>query len=219
MKNSEILLLFDLDFTLIDNSKGIINSFNHALEKHGHAKLTPAEIIPMIGEPLEEMFAKYSNKNIAELVKLFREYYQEKGIHELTILPGSKEKILELKNSGYRLAVLTSKKEKLARKLLKDQGILNNFIHVFGSTDERKNKNSPLIKKFLKDHFPNLKKFCMIGDHPSDGKVSELFQCPFIGLLSGNSTREQLINSTTMKKVILNNVRELNSNIIAELFV
>ncbi|NHI91933.1 MAG: HAD family hydrolase [Candidatus Lokiarchaeota archaeon] len=216
--NNQILLIFDLDFTLIDNSEGIINSFNYSLTSHGHQKLSPTEIIPMIGIPLEKMFSKYVKNDVNIYVKSFREYYSQKGIRELKLLPGTKEKISELKKLNYNLAILTSKKEELARILIKNLQLDEYFNIVLGSTNERKMKNSPLLKTILADKFKNIKKYVVIGDHRSDGEVSEMLKCPFIGLLTGKSTKDDLMTSTPMKKVVLNDIRELNSKIILDLF-
>ena len=218
MKNHEILLIFDLDFTLIDNSEGIINSFNYALRNHGHQTLSSEEIISLIGVPLELMFSKYVDMDVNILVKTFREYYFKKGILELTLLPGAKEKIIDLYNLGYKLSVLTSKKEQLARVLVKNLELEKYFELILGSTEDRKLKNSPLLKKLLQNKFRDITKYCMIGDHINDGKVSELLNCPFIGLLTGKTTKKELVNSSKMKKKILNTIIELNPEIINSLF-
>ena len=47
----KVLLNFDLDFTLIDNREGIINSFNYALNQYKIAALETGKIEKMIGTP------------------------------------------------------------------------------------------------------------------------------------------------------------------------
>ncbi|MFX1239468.1 MAG: HAD hydrolase-like protein [Promethearchaeota archaeon] len=73
--NSKVLISFDLDFTLINNKEGIVNSFNHALNKHGVQEIAAEEIEKMIGIPLHEMFEKVSDLNPSQLSASFREYY------------------------------------------------------------------------------------------------------------------------------------------------
>ena len=217
MNNNEILLIFDLDFTLIDNREGIINSFNHAMVKNNYSKLDSSEIASMIGEPLEEMFSKYVKEDIQIFVKSFRDYYREKGIKELEFLPGAREKIIELFGNGFNLAILTLKKEELAKILIKNEGLTPYFKIILGSTKERRKKNSPKLKELLKNVLPEIRNYLMIGDHPSDGQVSELLKCPFIGLLSGKSTKVDLLKISAKKKIILTDIRELNSKMINEL--
>jgi len=218
MKNNEILLLFDLDFTLIDNREGIINSFNHALTSMNYSKLPSSEIEPMIGEPLEDMFSRYVKGNVKDFITIFREYYTRKGIKELEFLDGAREKIIELHELGFNLGILTSKKEQLAQILIQNKGLSQYFKIILGSTPERKKKNSPKLIELLIEKLPEIKHYCMIGDHQSDAEVSELLKCPFVGLLSGKSTRDGLIKATSMKNIILETIGDLTSEIILKLF-
>ncbi|GAJ14779.1 unnamed protein product, partial [marine sediment metagenome] len=49
--NKKIVLSFDLDNTLINNRKGIVNSFNYALKKFKFPKMERITILKMIGTP------------------------------------------------------------------------------------------------------------------------------------------------------------------------
>ncbi|MHA2035526.1 MAG: HAD hydrolase-like protein, partial [Promethearchaeota archaeon] len=91
MHNSQkIILSFDLDFTLINNKKGIVNSFNYALRKFNIPKVGKPIIEKMIGIPLNDMFAKFTELDPSKLSYAFREYYGAKGIHQSKLLPGVK---------------------------------------------------------------------------------------------------------------------------------
>ncbi|MCK4687178.1 MAG: HAD hydrolase-like protein, partial [Candidatus Lokiarchaeota archaeon] len=107
--NKKIVLSFDLDNTLINNRKGIVNSFNYALKKFKFPKMERITILKMIGTPLEEMFASVSNLNPSILAKAFREYYGTEGIYQSKLLPGVKKKLLELKEYNFSLGIITSK--------------------------------------------------------------------------------------------------------------
>ena len=69
----KIILSFDLDFTLIDNREGIINSFNYATEKYGVPNLTIKEIENMgisgiiIGKALYDEEEKIDLKRAIEI--------------------------------------------------------------------------------------------------------------------------------------------------------
>ncbi len=70
--NQKIVLSFDLDFTLINNKQGIINSFNFALMKFKIPELPEVEIEEMIGIPLVDMFRRVSGVNPTKLAVIFR---------------------------------------------------------------------------------------------------------------------------------------------------
>ena len=115
--NKSIVLSFDLDFTLIDNREGIVNSFNYALKKYNILALETALIEKMIGTPLEEMFAQVTDMDATPLCPAFREYYVSEGIFQVKVFPGVNDLLIEL-NKWFTLGVITSKKEEIAKKLL-----------------------------------------------------------------------------------------------------
>ncbi|MHA2129057.1 MAG: HAD hydrolase-like protein, partial [Promethearchaeota archaeon] len=72
-KNSRTVLSFDLDFTLINNKRGIVNAFNYALRKFNLEEVDKKLIEKMIGIPLEEMFINCTELNPSQLCSAFRE--------------------------------------------------------------------------------------------------------------------------------------------------
>ncbi|KKM04017.1 hypothetical protein LCGC14_1768550, partial [marine sediment metagenome] len=101
--NQKIVLSFDLDFTLINNKQGIINSFNFTLRKFNLPELPEIEIEEMIRIPLEEMFGRVSDLNPTQLAIAFRKYYVEIDIYQSYLLPGIKEKLDELRVKKFTL--------------------------------------------------------------------------------------------------------------------
>ncbi|MHA2270148.1 MAG: HAD hydrolase-like protein [Promethearchaeota archaeon] len=111
------MLSFDLDFTLINNKKGIVNSFNYALRKFSLPEVSKSVIEKMIGIPLNDMFVKFTELDPSKLSYAFREYYGAKGIYQSKLLSGANNKLRELRNFGFQLGVITSKKQELAIKI------------------------------------------------------------------------------------------------------
>jgi phosphoglycolate phosphatase len=216
-ENDKIVLSFDLDFTLIDNREGIINSFTYALQKYRLPIIHKSIIEKMIGTPLDEMFSKVSDFEPSLLCSAFREYYDSKGIFQVKLFPGVKDLLKNLKNS-FQLGVITSKKEELAIKLLQNLKIADNFNFILGETEGRKSKTHPDLIQFLLETYRGYK-FVIIGDHPNDKKLAEKLECPFVGVLTGNHSAKDLeSNSTQAKMIILNNIQELNEEKILSLF-
>ena len=95
-------VLFDLDGTLTDSGSGIINSVKYALKKAGREIPPEDELRKFIGPPLQEQFMKcceIEEKEAAEMVGLYREYYQEKGIFDNWVYEGVMEMLKTLKES------------------------------------------------------------------------------------------------------------------------
>ncbi|MBD3253855.1 MAG: HAD-IA family hydrolase [Candidatus Lokiarchaeota archaeon] len=213
----KILLNFDLDFTIIDNTIGISNSFNYALNKFNLPPLEGTKIQLMIGTPLEEMFSSVSDSRITELCAAFRDYYGSKGIFEVKLIPGAVKTLSKLRGVGFKLGVITSKKHEMAVKLLKNLNLFDLFSFVLGETEEIRNKSDPKIRALLDNKFPN-HKFAVIGDHINDRALAETLNCPFIGVLTGNHSKKQLVNQSKTKTVIVNSIGEISVEMVSELF-
>ncbi len=216
--NKKIVLSFDLDNTLINNRKGIVNSFNYALKKFNFPKMEKITILKMIGTPLEEMFASVSNLNPSILAKAFREYYGTEGIYQSKLLPGVKKKLLELKEYNFSLGIITSKKQEMAEKIVKYLKIYSFFDYILGETEDLKNlgKLDPKLKEILLNNYPN-EKFIIIGDHPKDVMLSNNLDCPFIGVLTGNHSAHQLKEYKDDDIIIINSIKELTIDKIKSL--
>ena len=61
-------------------------------------------------------------------------------------------------------------------------------------------------------------KFVIIGDHPKDKALSDMLDCPFIGVLTGHFSESQLYRYDNKKFVILNSVKDITTNVIKSLF-
>ena len=90
-------IFFDLDGTLTDSAPGILNSLRHAFAGFG---LAPSEAIlrSYIGPPLRESFARHfsSPADVEKAVKLYREYFSERGLFENAVYPGACEMLRRL---------------------------------------------------------------------------------------------------------------------------
>ena len=211
IEREKIILSFDLDNTLINNKEGIIYSFNYALRKFNYSEIERSKIENMIGIPLNEMFAKVADLDPSILSSAFREYYGSKGIYQSHLLPGVKKKLKELKKNKFIMGIITSKKQEMAVRILEILKIKKYFNYILGETEERKElgKLDPKLKMILQDKYPGYK-IIVIGDHPKDVLLSNNLNCPFIGILTGHHSAEQLKELKDEKFSVINAISELN---------
>lgn len=210
IEREKIILSFDLDNTLINNKEGITNSFNYALRKFNFSEIERSKIESMIGIPLNDMFAEITDLDPSILSSAFREYYGSKGIYQSHLLPGVRKKLKELKKKKFIMGVITSKKQELAEKILEILKIKKYFDYILGETEERKElgKLDPKLRTILQDKYPGYK-IIVIGDHPKDVLLSNNLNCPFIGVLMGHHSINQLKELKEGKGLVLNSIREL----------
>ena len=219
IKRLKIILSFDLDNTLINNKEGIIASFNYALDKFNLPKIKEPVIESMIGIPLEEMFRTVSEIDPSILASTFRKYYGRMGIYQSNLIKGVKGKLKELKSQNFILGVITSKKQEMAEKIIKYLKISDFFDYIIGETEERKafGKLDPKLKEILSERYPNYK-IVVIGDHPKDVLLSNNLNCPFIGVLTGNHSADQLKKNKDKDIIIINSIQDLTIDLIKLLF-
>ena len=212
------ILSFDLDYTLINNRKGIIRSFNYALRKFNLPEVGKSVIEKMIGLPLNDMFAKFTELDPSKLSYAFREYYGAKGIYQSKLLPGVKNKLMELREYGFKLGVITSKKQEIAIKIASYLKIYGFFDYILGESNKIRTKLDPNLKIILYEKFPKAN-IIIIGDHPKDALLSKNLNCPFIGVLTGSHTENSLRKARANEKMtlILKSVKHISIDMILTL--
>ncbi|MBY8985874.1 MAG: HAD hydrolase-like protein [Candidatus Lokiarchaeota archaeon] len=219
-KSENTIISFDLDNTLINNRKGIVRSFNYALKKFNLPEVSKSVIEEMIGLPLNDMFAKFTELDPSKLSYTFREYYVAKGIYQSKLLPGVKNKLKELREFGFQLGVITSKKQEIAIKIAEYLKIDGFFDYILGESDRVKSKLDPNLKLILSEEYPG-SNIIIIGDHPKDALLSKNLSTPFIGVLTGshteNSLREARENSELT--LILKSVKQISIGMILALLI
>ena len=117
--NEKIVISFDLDFTLINNQEGILNSFDSAFKKYKIPQIVDTNFKRMIGLPLEEIFSKITDIKSEKLITAFRKYYKEKGLYQVELYPGVIQLLKILKENKMSLGVVTSKKKRISCKIIK----------------------------------------------------------------------------------------------------
>lgn len=200
-------LLFDLDGTITDSSEGIINSIIYALEKMDVTVTDKGVLKKFVGPPLMDSYKKYFGftQKEAELgLKLFREYFSEKGIFENRLFDGMYDLLTDLYNNGYMLVLATSKPDLYAEQILKHFDIYKYFTHISACPmDEANTTKLDVIKTALEmASVDNKEEILMIGDTSFDIIGARICGIDSIGVLYGTDTAEELKNATYLAKDI-----------------
>jgi phosphoglycolate phosphatase len=167
------LIIFDLDGTLTDPSLGITKGISHALTQMGMIPQPLNELKHFIGPPLIDTFMdhyKLSKYESEKAIKIFREYYSEKGLYENVPFHNINTLLNSLKNSEIKLAVATSKPQEFSEKILNHFLLGKYFDIIQGATmDNSLAHKKDIICETLKK-FPEIEKekIIMIGDRKYD---------------------------------------------------
>lgn len=193
-------VLFDLDGTLTDSGRGIINSVSYALTKYGLKFESKEDLRNFIGPPLIKMFIKMfgvSENEARELVRLYREYYSTNGIYENDLYDGIETLLSSLTEKGKKLILATSKPEHFAVKILEHFGIAKYFFLICGATmDEKRTEKDAVIEYALKNAgITDVSDVVMIGDREYDVLGAKKFGIDSIGVLYGYGSCKELISA------------------------
>ena len=128
-------ILFDLDGTLTDPGMGITNSVMHALTHFGITVTNRSDLYRFIGPPLMDSFMEYyglTEEQAVEAVRVYREYFADKGWAENTVYSGIESLLADLVAAGKMLLVATSKPQIFAERILVHFGLDKYFTHICG---------------------------------------------------------------------------------------
>ena len=104
-------VLFDLDGTLIDSVRLILDSYHHTLATHGLPPRSDEEWLAGVGTPLTVQFADWRNdpETLQALIATYREYNLKHHDRMVTVYPGVVEAVRALKEDGIATGLVTSK--------------------------------------------------------------------------------------------------------------
>lgn len=190
-------ILFDLDGTLTDSAEGIVNSVLYALEKRGIREQNREKLLKFVGPPLEESFIKYygmTRAEVAEMVPVYREYFNARGWQENRVYPGIPEMLAELRQEGKHLIVATSKPEPSSCRILEHFSLDSYFERICGSTlDGKITTKGQVIHSVLEQTgIEHLKEMVMVGDREHDVLGARENGIPCVGVLYGYGSRSEL---------------------------
>lgn len=107
-------VLFDLDGTLIDTNKLIMESFKYTYKTGLGLEVSEEEILRYFGEPLIRTLGRYSEERAEELFRIYIDYNESRHDDTVTIFDGVKDLLEKLERQGCILALVTSKRSKVA---------------------------------------------------------------------------------------------------------
>ncbi|MCD8006877.1 MAG: HAD hydrolase-like protein [Oscillospiraceae bacterium] len=190
-------ILYDLDGTLTDSARGIVNSFKYCLNELGITGWDDEALLKFVGPPLRESFGVYlgmDENGVDNAIKIYRTYYADKGIFENSIYDGIPEALERLREAGYIQAVATSKPEVYAKKILEKFGLAGYFEDICGIPlgDESMTKAQVIAQSMERIGVTDKSAVVMVGDRDYDIKGAHLNGIPCIGVTYGYGSREEL---------------------------
>ncbi len=167
-----MLWLFDLDGTLIDSARGITRSIEHALAAEDVPTPPHEQLRGWIGPPLWHSFAGLFGDDaprIQRAIDRYRERFVDVGWREHEVYPGIEDTLDRLITDGARCAVVTSKPQEQAERILASQPLGTRFERIYGpAPDDHRHTKADLIARALRDLDGAPADTTMVGDRRYD---------------------------------------------------
>lgn len=193
---NDILIIFDLDGTLIDTSHDLLDSLNYCLKSVDLDPVEYEQLTFLVGQGAKAMLARafelrgqsVSDSEMNDFVRMFVGHYEKAMPGRSVAYDGLFDALSRLKSKGMRFAVCTNKLESLAKPLIEKLGMSDHFVTLTGgdSFPFRKPDGRHLIETInLAD--AKLDRTIMIGDSINDIAAAKNAGIPSIGVPFGFS--------------------------------
>lgn len=150
------LITFDLDGTLMDTAPGTARTVNRTLTSVGLRPLPFDEVIAGFGHGVHPLMRRalaaavpgldgpQLEARLADIMPVFFHHYEALLAEPGPLYPGVADALDCLRAAGVRLAVVSNKEWRLARRVLRAAGILDAFDLVVGGDTLAEKKPHPL---------------------------------------------------------------------------
>ncbi|MFI3326418.1 MAG: HAD hydrolase-like protein [Clostridia bacterium] len=190
-------ILFDLDGTLTNPEKGIVNCAKFALEYYGIHEEDNDKLRSFIGPPLHKSFSQhygFSTEKAREAIAKYRERFSTIGLFENEPYDGVVDMLKLLKEKGLKMAIASSKPEVFVKKISDKFGFTPYLdfqvgCHLDGTLEE---KEEVMAKALELLNVQNKEEAIMVGDRKFDVEGSKINAVKCIGIKLGFATENEL---------------------------
>ena len=169
-----MLIIFDLDGTLIDSSKDLAISVNATRQQFGMSPLDELLVHSYVGNGAAVLVRKAmgpdaSDELVEQALSFFLKYYRAHALEYTRLYDGIREAVDQLLSAGHQLAVLTNKPFKISVDIIAALGLKDHFFRVYGGDSFEAKKPNPMgIFKLMEEAGQPAPETLMVGDSAVD---------------------------------------------------
>jgi len=199
---SRLLLLLDLDGTLVDSAVDLLAAEEAGLRALGLPSPGPAWLRARLGGPLSELLADALGRTPAaaerrDFARAFRRHYYGAGYPNSQPLEGVEASLRRL-GQRHWLSVATAKPTPAAASLLRHCGLDVLLHHVQGTNPGTPAKPDPAILLAVQRRFGLPRAACvMVGDTPRDVQAGRAAGFRTVGLLPADAPAQQALRAAS----------------------
>ena len=195
-----MIIIFDLDGTLINTIDDLGQACNYALAACGYP-IHPIEDYPrLVGNGINRLIeralpeAHRNEETVLRLRKYFVPYYDEHNCELTCPYDGIIELLQTLKEEGHTLAVASNKYQAATEKIVAHffPGV---FDVVLGERENVARKPDPQIVWDIVGSLEDASEMLYVGDSLVDAETAKAAKIPFVACTWGFCTEEQLASA------------------------
>ena len=203
MKKYDVIA-FDLDGTLSDPARGLIQGFVYCFKKLGLPYESEESLRKYIGPSLYDEWQEdfgFTPDEANDAIEVFREYYNIYGWWDNDLYAGIPETLAELKAAGKKIVLASSKPLDTAKKVLELFGLTQYFDFIGGAVNHQNDQKWQVLNWALSSVGVDLKdpdalaKCILVGDRKYDAEGAKICGIDSMGVLYGHGTKEEMESS------------------------
>ena len=215
------VIAFDLDGTLSDPARGLIQGFVYCFKKLGLPYENEESLRKYIGPSLYEEWQEavgFTPKEANDAIELFREYYNIYGWWDNTLYEGIPEMLGTLKRAGKKIVLATSKPLDTAKKILEMFDLTKYFDFIGGAVNHQNDQKWQVLNWALSSVGVDLndqaskEKCILVGDRKYDAEGAKICGIDSMGVLYGHGTVEEMEASGFT--LLVNSVLDISKTLI-----
>lgn len=204
MFDDKKLILFDLDGTLVDSARDLALAVNHMLQRLGRETFDPEIIRSWVGNGAQTLVKRglsgsseidedIEHELFEEALDIFLDFYANNLCVETISYPNVVGTLKNLKNQGYRLALVTNKPYDFIAPLLEGLEMNGLFELCLGGDSLEKKKPHPMPLLHVCERLGVDASECvMVGDSKNDILAAKAAKMHSIGVTYGYNYNEPI---------------------------
>ena len=220
MKRYDVIA-FDLDGTLSDPARGLIQGFVYCFKKLGLPYENEESLRKYIGPSLYDEWQEdfgFTPDEANYAIEIFREYYNIYGWWDNVMYDGIPEMLKALKQSGKKVVLATSKPLDTAKKVLDLFGLTEYFDFIGGAVSHQNDQKWQVLNWSLSSvgvdltDTESLAKCILVGDRKYDAEGAKICGIDSMGVLYGHGTKDEIESSGFT--ILVNSVSDIAKALI-----
>lgn len=169
-----MLLIFDLDGTLIDSKLDLAHSVNATRAYMGLPPLDHELIYSYVGNGAPVLIRRALGPDASETqaehaLSFFLTYYRHHMLDYTTLYPGVKDTLDELRSRRLPMAVLTNKPVRISHTIIEGLGLGTHFFKIYGGNSFDHKKPHPIgVETLLAEAGQPADRCLVVGDSSVD---------------------------------------------------